>query len=438
MVRRAIVMALAAASGIAPLEAAPRPVGDSVRYTMARGDTLIRLAERFFKRRSDYATVQRRNHISDPRHIPIGTVLTIPKAVLRETPIPATLIAYRGKIAVERDGKPLTPDKGMVLQEGDRIITDASSFATFVLANGSRITLPSQTAVRLATMRRLLLNDAVDFDIAVEKGRAETKVIPIAPGKGWFRLRTPSAVSAVRGTEFRVAYDTADTPSLTEVTQGTVAVGAPLAPSPAAIEQGFGASVSASGKVDTEALLAAPALREPGRIQIAPAVALAFDPVPGAVAYHVQIASDAGFVDIAAEARSTAPAATFGDIGNGNWFVRLTAVAASGLEGMPQSYAMRRVLTELGASAGVVDDGYRFKWFGAGEGRRLYRFQLLAQENGTVPLIDEPGIADDAIVLQGLTPGTYYWRVGVQQYADGGETVTWVPAEKLIIADASR
>ena len=53
-------MALAAASGIAPLEAAPRPVGDSVRYTMARGDTLIRLAERFFKRRSDYATVQRR------------------------------------------------------------------------------------------------------------------------------------------------------------------------------------------------------------------------------------------------------------------------------------------------------------------------------------------------------------------------------------------
>ena len=174
----------------------------------------------------------------------------------------------------------------------------------------------------------------------------------------------------------------------------------------------------------------------PGGLR-APAVALAFEPVPDAVGYHVQIASDAGFIDIAAEARTREPAATFADIGNGNWFVRSTAVAASGLEGMTQSYAMRRVLTGLNASAEAIDDGYSFRWFGAGEGQRLYRFQLLGQEDGTVPLIDEPGLVEDALGLKGLAPGTYYWRVGVEQYAEGTETVNWMPAEKLIIADVS-
>lgn len=435
MARRLSAILLATAA-LSPAAALPQPPEDSIRYVVRRNDTLIALAARYLRHRADYALVQRRNHVRDPRHLAIGSTLVIPKTLLRGTPLAATLLTFRGAVAIARGKATIAPEKGLALMEGDRLRTDAASFATVMLANGSRVTMPSNATIRLETMRRLLLNDALDFSIAVDEGRAETSVTPLPPGKGWFRLRTPAAVSAVRGTEFRVAFDGAQKPSLTEVTQGTVAVGAPAAPAATPVEAGFGATVAPNGKLATEALLPAPALRDAGRVQIDPAVRLAFDPVAGATGYHVQIAADAGGVDVAAETRTTEPLATFDGIANGNWFVRATAVAPSGLEGKGQSYAMRRVLTGLGAEASPDGDGYRFKWFGAGAGQRYYRFQLLTREDGGAALVDEPGIAGDMLVLHGLGAGTYYWRVGVQQFGDGEMTTNWTPAEKLIIASA--
>src|SRR5690606_21208866 len=137
-------------------------------------------------------------------------------------------------------------------------------------------------------LRRIPLIDAVDYDLEVAAGKAETQATPISPGKGDFRVRTPRAVSAVRGTRFRIGY--AGERSTAEVLDGAVAVGAAggsRGDAGTLIAAGVGAYVAADGAVESEALLPPVALIEPGKVQTDEEVALVLVPVPTAQAYHV-------------------------------------------------------------------------------------------------------------------------------------------------------
>src|SRR3546814_9938670 len=87
--RLRVVSALVAlAFVICPVAATARSAGDldSISYHVLKGDTLYLLAERFLKTRSSYAVLQRINGISDPRQLPIGSVLRIPRSLLRQQP----------------------------------------------------------------------------------------------------------------------------------------------------------------------------------------------------------------------------------------------------------------------------------------------------------------------------------------------------------------
>lgn len=415
--------------------AAPARAEDTVSYTVHKGDSLYALGQRYMERRDDWRIVQRLNHIGNPHRIPPGTRLTIPTRLLKGEPLAARVIAFKGAGTLTPAAGPGAPlARGMAVLPGALIETGASSFATLELSNGSRIALPSNTRVRVRAMRRLLLTGSVDFDFLVEQGRIETSVAPLKGAGDSYRIRTPIATAAVRGTNFRVGYEGGDAPSLTEVTEGTVGLAARKATSDMPIEQGFGASASATGKLEKEALLPPPELIEPGKVHTDPLVILRLSAISGARGYHVQIARDAGFVELEREATSPTPELSFADIPNGRWFVRATGIAASGLEGMPQSYAVRRVLAGISASAKQGADGWRFAWSGGGSGKRRYHFILRPERANASPLVDEPGLEADSITLSDLPPGAYVWRVGLTQY-DGGDSVTnWLPPQRLIVS----
>lgn len=407
---------------------------ETISYRLKRGDSLYSLSQRYFAPRTAYLTVQRMNRIANPYAIPPGTVVKIPVSLLRATPLDAQLAAFQGSVRIERDGTAVTPTVGMPITPGQIVQTGEVGFLTLALSNGSRITLPSNSRVRILHMRRFLLTGSTDFDFALDQGRAQTKVTPVKDSNSRFRLRTPIAVSAVRGTEFRIGYDPKQGPSLTEVIEGGVAVDV-KAGSGALVSRGFGATASADGRVETEKLLAAPAVLKPGRLQKEPLVEFALQPVDTARGYLVQLAKDAGFVDMISEQRSDTARAQFNDIPDGNYFVRAMAVAPSGLQGLAETYGVRRQLTALGASAGALGPGqYQFKWFGSGAGTRVYRFQLLTKPEGALPLVDETGLEKSQLVLSGLTPGVYFWRVGVRQFGESGVTENWTPVEKFIIS----
>jgi len=406
---------------------------DSISYSFKRGDTLYDLGHKYLERASDWRTVQRDNHIRNPRTIPPGKLLIIPAHLLKSEPLSARIIGFKGAGQVENGSDSAQLALDMVIQPGNIIETGPDSFATMELSNGSRITLPSQTRLRIKAMRRFLLTDSVDFDFTVERGRIETTASPLGRGKGRYRIRTPIAVSAVRGTTFRIGYEGIDAPSLTEVVEGLVAVSAPMSKAETAVEKGFGVSVAKSGAITKESLLPAPALIEPGKVQVDPVVSFTLQPLEGARSYHAQVAKDAGFVELLAEQYSGTPKLDFADIPNGRWFVRTSAIAPSGLEGLPQTYTVKRVLTALDASAGLTDDGYLFRWSGRGAGKRIYHFRLRRDAAQSLPLVDEPGLIGDSLTLSDLPPGKYLWHIGVAQYDNGEETTNWMPEQRLTV-----
>jgi hypothetical protein len=439
---RAVTSMFALGGVLAPVAVLASPVSasdaqsETITYRMKQGDSLYRLSEKYLAGRTAYVEIGRLNRIANPLAIAPGTTIRIPVRLLKATPLEAQLASYQGAVRIERSGAVVAPKIGMAINEGQIVETGALGFLTLALSNGSRVTLPSSSRVRILHMRQFLLTGSLDFDFALDKGRAETAVTPMKDKNSRFRLRTPIAVSAVRGTQFRIGYDPAQGPSLTEVVEGGVAVGTSTAPAdPALVPAGFGATATADGKVGTERLLAAPTVLRAGKLQKEPDVSFDLAPVGSAAGYHVQLAKDAGFADTIAETRSVGPNVTFSQIGDGNYFVRAMAIAPSGLEGLSETYGVRRQLTALGASADATAPGeYQFKWFGSGSGKRSYRFELRDTAEGGVPLIDEAGLDASEIRLSGLAPGVYYWRVGVRQFGQSGVSENWTPPEKFTVS----
>jgi hypothetical protein len=411
---------------------------DTIDYTFKRGDSLYTVGNRYFSNTAAYAYVSQYNRIKNPRAIVPGTVIAIPRRYIKSRLLDGQILSFRGDGSLEQGGIVSKPVIGAKVTEGMILQTAEDGFMTLGLSNGSRITIPSKSRIKVAKMRELLLGGSVNFEFTLDKGRAEVSASPLKNKHDRFRVRTPIAVSAVRGTKFRVAYDAMDKPSLTEVVEGGVAVGmssvkAAVVAEP--IKAGFGASASAGGAIATEALLAAPAVLNPGRLQKDLAVTITVAPVASATGYHVQLAQDAGFIDLIAAKRTEGPSAIFKDIANGTYFVRAMAIAPSGLEGMTETNTMRRMLTVVGGEAAALEPGvFQFKWLGQGEGKRSYRFQLLRDATDNTALVDEVGLSDTAITLKGLAPGTYFWRVSVRQFSAQGISESWTSAEKVIVS----
>ncbi|MBT2188997.1 FecR domain-containing protein [Sphingobium nicotianae] len=429
----ALLFAPEALAQKAPSVLKPKP--DMFAYTMQKGDNLYTLAGRYFLHLSDYRAVQGLNRIANPRRIPVGKVIGIPVRLLRVELLSARLVAARGDVRAWNGARILPVSTGMALPIGTAVETGANGFLTIELPNGSRTTLPTRSRIVIRQLRRFLLGGAIDYDLEVGAGKAETEATPLGPGKGDLRVRTPRAVSAVRGTRFRVGYDGEQTSA--EVLEGVVGVGAGNDPSEA-VEAGFGARIASNGQIREEALLPPVDLVDPGKVQIDDEVDLQLNAVAEASAYHVQIGKDAGFVDVVADLLVVQPDARFANIANGNWFVRATAISQSGLEGLYQTYSMKRRLTGLSASAEGSSDTLRFRWNGAGEGWRVYRFQMMRADPATLPIVDEGGLGNEGLELHHFEPGIYYWRVGVRQFAMEGSQVEmtekWLPFEKLIVA----
>ena len=404
---------------------------DGINYTVKAGDTLSQIADRYLINYQQYKPLQGQIRLAIPEHLQPGTILILPRPLLKSVPVDAQVAAFRGAVLVNN----ATPAIGMAVHEGAGIATANNAFVTLILSNGSKVTLPSQTSVKLSRLRKIVLDGSLDYQIELQNGRVETKATHFTDPNSRFEFKTPLATSAVRGTEFRIAYaPTGGSDSLTEVLDGAVQVASTVSSYATLVPKQTGAGLSSSGVAHIETLLPAPLVTNANELQKDDAVHFNLTPVSGAVGYHIQLAQDAGFVDVFADTKATTPAADFSDVPNGNLFVRATALSAAGFEGLSEVTSFKRKLNSIHA---IVEKGghggYHFIWVGNGTGITSYRFQL-TQSIGGLPVIDEPGMTAHDIELTNLTPGSYYWRVGAAQFEDGEASYSWTDFAKLTIA----
>jgi hypothetical protein len=106
------------------------------------------------------------------------------------------------QIFVPGEVKPLPPEKGMPLEEGDRIVTGADSNADVSIDGGSLIRLSALSDFTLADDKR----SQSEFKLTL--GTFLAKIKKLAASQSMV-VQTPTAVAQVRGTEFGVQIDAA-------------------------------------------------------------------------------------------------------------------------------------------------------------------------------------------------------------------------------------
>lgn len=405
-----------------------------VAYEVKQGDTLYGLARQYLVNDAAALKLQKFNKIANARRLPVGKQLRIPRGLLRYSPVQLRVAGFSGQVDVA--GRP--PALGIVLGEGQTVTTGRGGFISFQATNGGEIALPSNTKARLLYARRYVLGNLLDVDFAVLGGRGEAKAPKLRSGER-FRLRTPTTITAVRGTEYRVAYDETSERSLAEVVEGTVAVAAGdnETPTPA----GFGVASTAQGVGQLEALLPPPVMVDPGAVQTGEMLKFAIKPDSKAKGFRTQVARDASFLEVVGEQITSDGSVTFPPLDNGRYFVRARAISASDLEGISEAFAFRR--KRLGVAAEVnpspLADGFLFKWLAetaeGDEGETFYAFQMWREGQDGSPLVDETGMRATGLVLTDLEPGVYVWRVGAIQAVEEGLLKVWGPDQKLTVSE---
>lgn len=406
----------------------------SIEYQIRKGDTLVDIASSYFVNAAAIDQVMKLNAITNPRRLVIGSSLRVPRDLLRYKSEPLRVIAISGPVTVSNGDNSSRPKAGDVVAQGTVISTGAKGFISLGGTGNSRISVPSNSAVRLSGAKRYLINDAIDFDVRVLRGRSSVKA-PKLKDEERYRVGTPRAVTAVRGTEFRVGYDEDKDLALTEVTEGNVLVSSDG--SEVATPAGSGVSATVDGLGETEILLAAPELVDAGKLQTGKVVRFQAKPLAGAVAYRTQIARDPGFLEIITEDVSKDGEIVFENIADGRFSVRSRGIAESGLEGFSDEGTFRR--KRVGVAGGVEPapfaDAFKFIWLPEGEGKSFGAFQLWDTKQPDALLIDEVGLEVNGFYVSNLAPGTYKWRVASFQIDEGEVIKVWAPAQELSITE---
>lgn len=198
------------------------------QYTMRPGDTLWSVCKEYTKEPGCWQKLGPLNNIGRDRAIPPGTRIRIPANWLKVPAATATIIFVQGDVSFQRpDETEMPASEGIELTIGSKLITGDGS-VSLSFADGSSMVLEPNSQLELDTLSNFELNGMVDSTVRLNRGTVKTRVIKREP-RSHFRTITPSALAAVRGTEYRVnvvSNEQQKQSTLVEVYEGLVDVGA--------------------------------------------------------------------------------------------------------------------------------------------------------------------------------------------------------------------
>lgn len=304
-------------------------VGEDFLHRVQAGDTLIDLATRYTLNSDNWPSLQRLNQVADPLQLVIGSLLRIPLSLIPVIPAPVIVTHVSGKVYMNE--MPLSA--GMAIAEGATVKTGPDGSVTARLVDGSRFNMPHDGAFRMERARQFQGASLIDSILHVEAGEVDTEVAPKGEGVGRFEIRTPIAITGVRGTRYRLRA--ADQGMHSEVLHGRVDMSAQRADGDAAVvsvSAGQGAVMDAKGDIQLHALPAAPTigpLQQVGSGQWLAHVT----PAPGVIAYRVNVSRDPQGLEVTASHQFETSEIRFSARRPGLHYASVRAISAQGVGG---------------------------------------------------------------------------------------------------------
>lgn len=130
----------------------------ALRYKIRAGDTMASIAERGLGDPGQIAALAAANGLPVQTRLQAGEIISIPSSMVRRDMLTAKIISFSGEVTLD-DGLALS--LGSELAEGDVISVGANSFVTLDMGVAGRVTLPSQSRVRIAELHKVAMTGAV-------------------------------------------------------------------------------------------------------------------------------------------------------------------------------------------------------------------------------------------------------------------------------------
>ncbi len=263
-------------------------------YTFRPGDSIWKIAEKYTTSVNNWDEIQKINQIRQgpDRRIRPGTRIVIPVSMLKLQPTPALVIAVSGDVSLLRaNGEKSEVIIGTKLYSGDRVVTADRQNLRMQFADKSELQVLPNSEVVLDKLSHHETTGMVDTRIRLNSGSVNTWVEKQRPDSH-YQITTPAAITAVRGTAFRLSTDAALV-SRTEVTEGIVGVSAGDAEKQ--VNDGYGIVAEKDKPLpEPVKLLAAPEVSDNLSVDNSE-LHVSWKKLEGAKAYRYRLASDEQF-----------------------------------------------------------------------------------------------------------------------------------------------
>lgn len=170
---RAIVAILLMSLPIAAPAFLPRTLqtswaaSDPIRYQIRSGDTLERIAARGLNDPADAELLAAANNLGPRASLRAGDRITVPAMLVRRDPMAVRVLSFVGEAKLG-SGSPLEP--GMMLVEGDEVITGPDAHVRLSLEGDRRLMLPSRSHLRIEALHRIPLTGVVNERLVLVDG----------------------------------------------------------------------------------------------------------------------------------------------------------------------------------------------------------------------------------------------------------------------------
>lgn len=414
---------------LAPLSTANDQV-DEWHYTVRSGDNLWTISERFLPDLSYVKKLQIYNSIPNPYKIKPGTSVRIPLDWLKSHGASAHVVAVEGRTIVQRQSQQSEDlTEGKQLDVNDKVVTGDQSSAVIEFKDGSRVLVHDNTELQLERVELYPDSNLLETELLLKRGRIETKVPKKSRGKSIFKIKTPAASTAVRGTFLRTGANKSDDHPQTmqvEVLRGRVSVSG--AGSNKQLSKGFGiVVVKGNPPGPIIRLLDAPQLIKPAVLIDRLSTVFEWNNIAGSNRYRIQVFSKNEDTKLVWNTISTIPRLTVPDLPDGHYVMKIHGIdAKNGLEGKDSTHYYTldaRPVPPLPASpdedANIESKNLILRWSAQNDAIG-YNLQISKQADFETTLDDQTVEDVEYINQLQLQPGTYYWRIATQATDEEG------------------
>ena len=401
----------------------------SIEFVVEKGDNLWNICEKILENPEDWRWIAMVNRIENPKRIYPGQKLIIPTRLLKGIPVDGLVTFIKGiaSIKLTQSGEWKDLQLNDKITQGSWVRTSPQGTVEISFESHFSVLLRPNTTIEITAARKKSAIYMM-YKLFIDIGKTISKIKKSTGKETRYEIKTPSAVAAARGTEFRTGVDS-DVTTRLEVLDGIVDVVA--ARRKVEVGAGEGTLIKKNKRPAAPVKLLLP----PKVVNLLPLyrampLEFQFESVSGATAYRVMVARDKTFKDVVKN-EVIAPQDILKILGidDGTYFLQSRAINDMGLEGPSLEPAEIKVrvnplppyIQSPADGADIRGKSLRFEWLKVNQAVK-YHLQVSEDIQFKALVADIRDITKVATKIANLDFKTYYFRIR-SLAADGYEGI---------------